>query len=211
MEKYRRLLTETNADMAETLRDIIRKREEDVDLSDASQRYGYSSVVLPSTAFNPHGGASDPDFDTTNGGFLFDAASTELVFFSFKFPDGYVEGENFNIHVFWQKTTSASGNVLWQLDYKQIKLGEVMPSSFTTLQVSTVNSLVTDDNTADRNLVSSFAAIDGDDYHVTDGMMMKLSRIGGDVLDTYGADVRLLGIVISCPVDTYKTTSQFVK
>lgn len=211
MEPYRPIISDNIGDIAETVRDIVRKRQDDVDLDDAQKRTGYSNIVMPSVAFNPVGSVSDPDYDGTNGAWLFDATSTDLLFFAFKFPDGYIEGSNFQIHVYWQKTTSTSGNVLWQIDYKEIKIGEIMPSSFTTIQTNTVNPLVTDDNTADRNLVSSFDEINGDQYKTTSGMIMKISRIGGDALDTYGNDARLLGIVVSCEIDTYKTRSMFQK
>ena len=164
---------------------------------------------FPATAINPPGLASDPDFDSTNGGWLFDAASTELIFLIAQLPHSYEEGSDLHPHVHWQKTTSASGNVYWQLDYKIAKINEVMDAAFTTLTATSTVAGTPDTNTANKHLISAFSAISDSTLEVSDMLVMKLSRIGGNAADTYGADVRLLEFDIHIQKNAHGTTQEY--
>ena len=163
----------------------------------------YEDLRFPATSINPPGAVSDPDWDTTNGGWLFDSGSSEVIFVLVQLPHSWVEGTPIEPHVHWQKTTSASGNVLWRLEYKWAPINETMDAVFTTLNVSSVVDGTPDTNTANKHLISSFGNIDASNKQISDMLVMKLTRIGGDVSDTYGADARLLEFDIH-----YKTSLQ---
>lgn len=152
----------------------------------------WEDLRFPATAINPPGLASDPGFDTTNGGFLFDAAGTELLFLVAQLPHAYKPGTGLKPHVHWQKTTSAAGNVLWRLEYKMCRIGEVMDADFTAIDAAASVAGTPDTNTADKHLISSFTEIDGALLDISDMLLLKLSRIGADGADTYGADARFL-------------------
>lgn len=169
----------------------------------------WDDLRFPATAINPPGQASDPDVDTTNGILLFDATATEVVFLVAQMPHSWAEGSAISPHVHWYKTTSASGDVMWQLDYKKFAIGEVGDSSFTTLQAST--STITDDDTAEQHLLTPFADIDMTGLTLSDMLVMKLSRIGGDAADTYGADAALLEFDIHYELDSFGSQQEFVK
>jgi hypothetical protein len=160
----------------------------------------YEDLRFSATVINPPGAVSDPDWDNTNGGWLFDSSSTEVLFTMAQLPHSWKESSDLQPHVHWQKTTSASGNVVWQLDYKWAPIGEAMDSSFTTLSSST--SVTTDNDTADEHLITSFGEISAEGKQISDMLVMKLSRIGGDGDDTYGADVRLLEFDIHYKVNS---------
>ena len=167
----------------------------------------YDDLKFPAASANPPGLASDPDFDTTNGGYLFDAGSTELLFFAAQMPHAWKEGTGIHPHLHWQKTTSASGNVYWQLDYKMAPIGEVMDSSFTTLTTTSVVGSTPDTDTANKHLISSFDEISMTGKGLSDMILIKLSRIGGS--DTYGADARLLEFDIHYEINSFGSAQEF--
>jgi len=171
----------------------------------------WDDLRFPAAAANPPGLASDPDYDTTNGGWLFDAASTEVLFFQVQMPHPWREGTEIHPHVHWQKTTSAAGNVYWQLDYKKAPIAAVMDAAFTTLSTTSTVPGTPDNNTADEHLISAFDWIDMVGNELSDMLLIKLSRIGGDAADTYGADVRLLEFDIHYEIDGFGSGREFIK
>lgn len=152
----------------------------------------WDDMRFPASAVNPPGLVSDPDFDVVNGGWLFAAAGTEVVFVMAQLPHAWKERTELKPHVHWQKTTSAAGNVLWRLSYKWAPKGAVMDAAFTDLDSTTVVGGTPDNDTANEHLITGFASIAGTGKTISDMLVMKLSRIGGDGSDTYGADARLL-------------------
>jgi hypothetical protein len=167
---------------------------------------------FPANAFNPPGAESDPDFDTTNGGWLFAASGTEVLFCALQFPHGWEEGSIILPHVHWQKTVAATGNVVWRWEYKWSRIGEVMDASFTAIDATTPVDGTNDDNVANRHLVSSFGEVTTTGAELSDMLMMKISRIGGDSADTYGSDARMLEfdihIQLSAPGSDGRTTRE---
>ena len=67
-----------------------------------------------------------------------------------------------------------------------------MDAAFTTLQTSSPIAATPDNDTADEHLITAFSDIGTSGKSISDMLVMKLSRIGGDAADTYGADARLL-------------------
>lgn len=183
-----------------------------------ASRVGYSTGInarqwddlrFPATAVNPPGQASDPDFDTTNGGYLFATGSTETIFLIAQLPHSWAEGTDLKPHVHWQKTTSAGGDVLWRLSYKWAAIAEVMDSSFTDVDVSTVAAGTPDNDTANEHLITPFGALAATSKTVSSMLVMKLSRIGGG--DDYGADARLLEFDIHYQIDSFGSNQEFTK
>jgi len=151
----------------------------------------YDDLTFPATAVNPPGQPSDPDWDVTTPGWLFDATGTEILHLVGQLPHTYVENSDLMPHIHWTKTTSAANDVYWQLEVAKAPIGGVI-SSFTTTASSTVVAGTPDTNTADKHLITAFPAIDGTGLGISDMLIMKLSRIGGHADDTYGADARML-------------------
>lgn len=156
----------------------------------------WEDLRFPATAINPPGQASDPDVEASSGLLLFDAAATEVVFVAAQLSHSWAEGTAIVPHVHWQKTTSASGNVLWRLEYKWAPIGEVMDAAFTTVDASTPIGATPDTDTADYHMITSFGDVDVSGKNVSDMFIFKVSRVGGDAADTYAADARLLEIDI---------------
>jgi hypothetical protein len=152
----------------------------------------YEDIPIPATAINPTGAASPPGIDTADGGYFFDSASTEVISIITRMPHTWAEGTDITFRVHWTKTTSAAGNVYWRLEYKWAPINEVYDSSWTTLNQTAVIASVSDTNTANKHLISEFSSITTTGKERSDNIIVKLSRIGGDASDTYGADARLL-------------------
>lgn len=171
----------------------------------------WDDLKFPATAINPPGQASDPDFDTTNGTWLFDAATTEVVFLIAQMPHAWAEGTAISPHVHWYKTTSASGDVMWQLDYKIFPIGEVGDAAFTSLTVTDTVAGTPDTDTAQMHLISSFSDIDMTGQTLSTCLLLKLSRVGGNAADTYGADAALIEFDIHFEIDSLGSDEEFVK
>ena len=171
----------------------------------------WDDLRFPATAINPPGQASDPDVEATTGLLLFAAAGTETIFALVQMPHSWKEGSVVKPHVHWQKTTSADGDVYWQLDYKKIPIGDVMDAEFTTLSATTPVSGTPDNDTANEHLLTSFADIDMTGLTLSDCLLCKISRIGGNAADTYGADARLLEFDIHFQINTLGSEQLYTK
>lgn len=171
-------------------------------------RRKWDDLRFPASAINPPGAASDPDYDTANGGWLFDADSTEVLYVIAQLPHAWQEGSVLKPHVHWEKTTSAAGNVFWQLRYNWSRIGEVR-TSLTTINSST--AVVSDNDTADSHAMTSLPDIDGSSSQISDMLIMRIERVGGNEDDTYGADCRLLEFDIHILIDSMGSEQEFTK
>jgi len=172
----------------------------------------WDDLRFPAQAINPPGGVADADLDPNTGLLLYDAASTEVALGVAQMPHTWDEGTAIVPHVHWQKTTSAAGNVLWRLEYEIVENGDVAAMDYgTTLDAATVVLGTPDDNTANRVLISSFGEVDMTDKIISCLIFWKLSRIGGDALDTYGADARLVEFDIHYRKNAFGSQGQFTK
>jgi len=169
----------------------------------------WDDLRFPASAVNPPGQAADPDFDTTNGTWLFAASGTEVIFLIAQMPHAWKEGSTIKPHVHWYKTTSASGNVYWQLDYKKFPIGEVGDAAFTTIASAT--AVTGDDDTAQQHILTAFPDVTMSGMTLSDMLIMKLSRIGGDAADTYGADAALMEFDIHYQIDTLGSEQLYIK
>ena len=157
----------------------------------------WEDLRAPATAINPPGQVSDPDWDNTNGGWLFDAAGTEILWIIMQLPHSYKEGSNIKPHLHWCPTNTNTGNVLWRMEYKWTNVGETEAGTFSTLNV-----LDAGDGTALKHQIAPFDAITGTGKTLSSMLVLKLSRIGGDGTDTYNADALLREFDIHYETDT---------
>lgn len=171
----------------------------------------WDDIRSPATGINPTGPASPPGVDADDGGLLFDAASTEVCSVYVQMPHAWKQGSVIVPHVHWSKTTSASGNVYWRLEYKIANVDGTFPGSWTTANVTATSPVISDTNTADKHLVSDFGEIDMTGYTASCMLKCRVSRIGGDALDTYGADAKLLEFDVHYLVDSLGSGGEFIK
>lgn len=147
----------------------------------------WDDLKVPAASINPPGAASDPDRDATDGTWLFDGGSTEVLFFQVQIPHSWEIGTPLSPHIHWVKTTSAAGTVKWRMNYRVAPIGQV----FSAWSADDDATLVVDDNdTAESHALSAFTDIAWAGTGVSTMFLIKLSRIGGD--DTYAADAKML-------------------
>lgn len=170
-------------------------------------RPAYEDLRFPASAINPPGAAEDPDFDTTNCGWLFDPGATEVLYVLAQIPHAWKEGTTLKPHVHWEKTTSAAGAVRWQLRYEWASYYEAR-TSLTTINATTP---VADSDTADVHLITPLPTIAGTGRQISDMLCMRLERVGGHASDTYGADARLLEFDIHYEVDSFGSSQEYSK
>ena len=172
----------------------------------------WDDLTFPATAINPPGAASDPDRETTTGLLLFDAAATELIYCLAQIPHRWKEGSALHPHVHWTKTTSADGNVAWRVRYQIIGIGDVGPGTWSDGE--TIYTPVTgtpDNDTAWEHLLTNFTAIPMTGQTLSTCVLFEVARIGGDELDTYAADARLLEFDVHIEIDSLGSDSEFIK
>lgn len=172
----------------------------------------WDDLRFPAQGINPPGQVSDPDIEGATGFSLFDSNSTETLGGAAQLPHSWREGTALIPHVHWTKTSSASGDVLWQLDYEIKNPGETFAGTYANqLQVSSTVGGTPDGDTEWEHLISSFGEIEVPDCLISCVMLWKVSRVGGDAADTYGADARLLEYDIHYQIDDLGSKQQFTK
>ena len=172
----------------------------------------WDDLRFPATAINPPGQASDPDVEAASGLLLFDAGSTELIYAMAQMPHSWAEGSTISPHVHWTKTTSASGDVAWQVRYKLFPIGEVGDANWTDGGIaSTAVDGTTDSDTANQHLISAWDDIDMTGQTLSCCVLFEVSRVGGNAADTYGADARLLEFDVHYEIDSFGSEQEFTK
>ena len=175
------------------------------DLRLFEQRPAYEDLRFPATAINPPGAASDPDWDASNGGWLFDPGSTEVLYVIAQLPHSWKEATTLKPHVHWEKTTNAAGNVKWQLRYEWSAYMEAR-TSLTTINET---SPVADTDIADTMMITALPDITASGKEISDMLVMRIERIGGQ--DSSGADARLLEFDIHYEVDSFGSSAEYSK
>lgn len=157
----------------------------------------WEDLKFPVHSINPRGQVSDPDIDPTDGSLLFDHSSTEIIMGTAQIPHSWQEGTPLHPHIHWQETDTVIANVLWRFEYNIANMWESFSGSFTSIDM--VGTSVGD---ANFHHVSAFQNINMGLKKLSCVMKWKLSRIGGDALDTYPYDVRLLEFDIHYMIGT---------
>jgi hypothetical protein len=162
----------------------------------------WDDLRAPATGINPPGQASDPDWDLTNIGFLFDKSSTESVQIVLQLPHGYIEGTFIYPHIHWEPTDTDTGDVLWRMSYKWRNNHEV-DAGFTT-----VEQLAPGSGIANRSQINGFGAIGKEDATISSMFECTISRIGGDASDTYDNDARFKEFDIHVQLDDFGSNEE---
>lgn len=178
------------------------------DRLDALESDRWDDLRFPATAINPPGAASDPGRDTTDGTLVFNSSKTELVYAEAQMPHAWKDGSDVRPHVHWCKTTAASGNVGWELEYKHAPIGQVRDAAWTSLGIIST-SAITDNGLAEEHLITPFGAMTMTGYGDSHTMFFRLSRIGGDASDTYGADAKLFEFDIHYQSDSRGSINEY--
>lgn len=172
----------------------------------------WDDLRFPAQNLRIPGTGTPPGTEAATGFLLFGASSTELVGGIAQMPHAWREGSTIKPHVHWQKTTSAAGNVLWRLDYEIVNNGAVAPMAYGS-QIESASPVAgtPDNDTANEILITSLGDIAMSGISISGHLLWKLSRVGGDASDTYGADARLLEYDIHFQIDSRGSIEEFTK
>lgn len=162
---------------------------------------------FPATAINPPGAASDPAWDNSNGGWLFDASSTEVLYLIAQIPHSWREGSLLRPHVHWEKSVTGAGNVRWQLRYEWSAYLEAR----TALATINESAPMADTDNADTQMITALPDIDASTRQISDILVMRLERTGAHADDTYASDARLLEFDIHYEQDSLGSHQEFIK
>lgn len=175
----------------------------------------YEDLRFPASAINPPGAASDPIWDNTTPGWLFDGSTTPgttmILQFVAQLSHTWKEGTPLEPHIHWSKTDTGSGNVEWIFDYKWASIGEVLDSSWTQVTEDEPVAGTPDTNTADKHLITSFGEISAAGKQISDILLMKVTRTPTGSNDTYESDARFWELDIHFQVDSRGSTKEYVK
>lgn len=91
----------------------------------------------------------------------------------------YKEGSDITPHIHWCPTTTASGDVRWQLEYAWVDNGTISTST-------TIGVTVAANGVVGKEARTNFPAISGTGRHIGSRFVFRLFRDPAHVADTYG-------------------------
>lgn len=150
----------------------------------------WEDLRFPAQAINPPGTTSDPDRGTTTGLLMFSPSSTELVSGVAQMPHSWMRGTGIrpHIHISGGLTDPGTTNnqCVWQLDYEWLESGEYWsPATYTHTDTKTFTLPAHVVALNPVLCIRSFDEIDTTGKKESALLLWKLSRLGGDVDDTY--------------------------
>jgi len=188
--------------------EIQRDLDEGLD-NQPKETYGWDDFAFPVNGLRVNPTTSKPDYDSTEGEFLFDDSSIEIVvgkqITQHRFKTG--TGVEWRPHVHWLQ--ESAGDVKWQLDYK-IDPANTAEGSYTSITTTTAEFTY---SSGVLHQISVFPVIDMSSYDTTAAVVtIRLSRVGNDVADTYTGDVRFQSFDFHVPIDQRSGSRQeFIK
>lgn len=171
----------------------------------------WEDLRSPASSINPSGPVNGASVDADDGGLLFSASGSTTCAIFQQMPHAWLEGSSIKPHVHWTKTTSASGNVVWQLEYQIANVGDTFSGGWITDTASSTDPNNADSNTANQHLITSFTPVDMDGYRASCMLKIRVTRLGSDVADTYGANAKLIEFDIHFLSDSLGSGGEFIK
>jgi len=152
----------------------------------------WDDLTFPSQGINPPGGVSDPARSQVNGLLQFSASATNMIAGVAQLKHGWKHGTTVEPHLHYRAATEEpGGNSRWLLEYRIYN-----PNDGTVLGAYTELYLTIGHVSNDRgNYVIGFES-DIPMPGMGDSAMIewRLSRLGGDALDTFGGLITLVDI-----------------
>lgn len=164
----------------------------------------WDDLRFPAQGINPPGQPSDPNVSTTDGSLIFSASNTNIIAGIAQMPHGWAEGTTIKPHIHWYPVNTNAGDVLWRFEYEIISMGDVPAQDYTAddLVVSTDVGKYSIDGFSDLTMTGR---------QVSDLIAWKVSRIGGDALDTYAGTAHLYEFDIHYQIDSLGSEREFLK
>jgi hypothetical protein len=160
------------------------------DFYNVFQGASWNDLLTPATVIPIRGQSGDPGVDA-DGTLLFDAATGEQVALIYQMPHNW-DQTVIRFHVHWAKTTSGTGDVLWEYRWRGANNGETMATGYSAWIAATGRSTAVTGNTGKNQItIDAFPELDLSAYRGSSIIAMQLRRSGAATGDTYAADARL--------------------
>ncbi len=166
-------------------------------LSDDGHRQLHSSILCwddlqcPPEAFNAQGSPSPPTIDNTTvpGTWLFSGTIENNLAVVRQMPHRWKQGGTLKPHVHWEKTTTGSGEVMWQWCYSIANVGAVFPAYSDYFDGT---NAVPHSDTVRKHALDTFPEVDMTGKRESCMICIKFRRLPSHASDTYAADARFL-------------------
>lgn len=166
----------------------------------------WDDLRSPASGINPAGSPSAATPSTVDGSLTFVKGNAAIAWF--QIPHAWKKGTDISIHIHWSKSTSAAGNVNWQIKSKWFNIGAVAPA-FSPLTTGTL-PIAEGTPTADKHLITEFPDLSGAGKTLSSMICVYLERVN-DGVDTYTPAVNLYEIDIHYQVDSLGSDTEYVK
>lgn len=155
-------------------------------------------------------GVADPTFAVFRDGvraWQFPSNADKELFGSWQVPHNYAEGTELRPHLHWAtNTTTATGNVVWKLEWT---VAGTLGSTWATTTTSTIDYTFTE-NQQYKHLISPFSpVVPGDGLKVSNVGMWRLYRDVSE--DSYTDGVFAISLDLHYQVDALGSDAEFVK
>lgn len=154
------------------------------------------------------GSGNAPSRDPELGTLVFEDAKTQVVGGLAQMPHSWKEGSEIIPHVHWIQP--ATGNVVWQLEYRLMPaVGGAFPSTWTASSESALVSAYP--GSGDWVQITRLPSIDMTGYEISAMILFRLTRLGSDASDTMTANAHLLEFDIHYQSDASGSSREFIK
>lgn len=168
----------------------------------------WDDLQCPPEAFNPTGAPAPPTLDQTTvpGSWLFSGTQECCIAVIRQMPHRWKAGSAIRPHIHWEKTTTGSGNVLWQWCYTIANVGDTFGaySSWVNATNRTPHS-----NTVRKHAIDAFPELDMSGKRESCMICIQIRRLPSDPSDTYADDARFLEFDIHYKINKEGTETEY--
>jgi len=168
----------------------------------------WDDLQCPPEAFNPAGTPSPPTIDNTTvpGTWLFSGTTENNLAVIKQMPHRWKQGGTLKPHVHWEKTTTGSGEVMWQWCYSIANVGAVFPAYSAYFDGT---NAVPHSNTVRKHALDTFPDVDMTGKRESCMICIQFRRLPSHASDTYAADARFLEFDIHYQSDKDGTEDEY--
>jgi len=168
----------------------------------------WDDLQCPPEAFNAQGSPSPPTIDnsTVPGTWLFSGTTENNLAVVRQMPHRWKQGGTLKPHVHWEKTTTGSGEVMWQWCYSIANVGAVFPAYSDYFDGT---NAVPHSNTVRKHALDTFPDVDMTGKRESCMICIKFRRLPSHASDTYAADARFLEFDIHYQSDKDGTEAEY--
>ena len=185
----------SSAELAQFVADSLRTSS--ATLSEDGHRALHAGILswddlqCPPEAFNAQGSPSPPTIDNTTvpGTWLFSGTTENNLAVVRQMPHRWKAGGTLKPHVHWEKTTTGSGEVMWQWCYSIANVGAVFPAYSAYFNGT---NAVPHSNTVRKHALDTFPDVDMTGKRESCMICSQFRRLPSHASDTYAADARFL-------------------